>query len=229
VAADLDSLTYGPYMEGVQGIPHAFVVDKMGKIAWTGHPMGEMENVLEQLIAGTYDPEKARALEKARQAMQSAARKQDVPGSIDAAKKMLEIDPNSSEAFQMLVFLCQHTKDPAKFKKISAGLIERPGCGAQMLNFIAWNLVSINPLSFRDVGLALRAVNRALEQEEHPGFLDTLARVYFELGRLDLAVATQEKALRASPESDRAMFESVLDYYRSVKTIAKQTPFGKAE
>ncbi len=39
---------------GQNGIPCAFVVGRDGKIAWIGHPM-EMDTVLEEVIAGTFD------------------------------------------------------------------------------------------------------------------------------------------------------------------------------
>ena len=37
------------------GIPTAFVVDQQGRVVWYGHPMGALENVLRQVIAGTYE------------------------------------------------------------------------------------------------------------------------------------------------------------------------------
>jgi thiol-disulfide isomerase/thioredoxin len=39
---------------GAQGIPHAFVVDGKGIVAWMGHPM-EMDDALEKIIAGEWD------------------------------------------------------------------------------------------------------------------------------------------------------------------------------
>ncbi|MGA2497971.1 MAG: TlpA disulfide reductase family protein [Tepidisphaeraceae bacterium] len=45
---------------GQAGIPCAFIVDKAGMIAWIGHPM-TMDKVLEQVVAGTYDPGKPAA------------------------------------------------------------------------------------------------------------------------------------------------------------------------
>ena len=37
------------------GIPTAFVVDAKGKIVWHGHPLGDLEAVLDQVLAGTYN------------------------------------------------------------------------------------------------------------------------------------------------------------------------------
>ena len=39
---------------GQNTIPHAFVVDAAGKVVWYGHPMGPIDQVLDQVLAGTY-------------------------------------------------------------------------------------------------------------------------------------------------------------------------------
>ena len=51
------------YMEafGIGGIPHAFIVNKEGKIAWHGHPMDGLEAALDEIVAGKYDLEAAKA------------------------------------------------------------------------------------------------------------------------------------------------------------------------
>jgi thiol-disulfide isomerase/thioredoxin len=38
---------------GQGGIPTAFVVDAAGKIVWLGHPLGGLDAVLDQVLAGT--------------------------------------------------------------------------------------------------------------------------------------------------------------------------------
>jgi thiol-disulfide isomerase/thioredoxin len=43
---------------GRNGIPSAFLVDTKGVIAWIGHPMALKEEVIEEVLAGTYDPHK---------------------------------------------------------------------------------------------------------------------------------------------------------------------------
>ncbi len=49
VGVDKDNATYKAYMEGVQGIPHAFIVGKEGKVLWKGHPMQGMDVTLMQI------------------------------------------------------------------------------------------------------------------------------------------------------------------------------------
>jgi len=57
VAIDRGRQTSAAYMEryGQNGIPHAFVVDKDGRVAWHGHPMSGLERVLDQLASNTFD------------------------------------------------------------------------------------------------------------------------------------------------------------------------------
>ncbi|MGH7942107.1 MAG: TlpA family protein disulfide reductase [Limisphaerales bacterium] len=43
------------------GIPNAFIINKDGVIVWMGHPMGLKEQVLNNIVSGHYDLEKAAA------------------------------------------------------------------------------------------------------------------------------------------------------------------------
>jgi thiol-disulfide isomerase/thioredoxin len=49
---------------GRDGIPSAFLVDTKGVIAWIGHPMELKEQVIEEVLAGTFDARKAAAASK---------------------------------------------------------------------------------------------------------------------------------------------------------------------
>jgi len=44
---------------GRNGIPSAFLVDTQGRIAWIGHPMQLNPKVIEDVLAGKFDPQKA--------------------------------------------------------------------------------------------------------------------------------------------------------------------------
>ena len=65
VALDQDRKTSGGYLEAydISGIPHAFIVDKEGRIVWNGHPMAGLEAALDQVLSGklNLDREKKRA------------------------------------------------------------------------------------------------------------------------------------------------------------------------
>ena len=65
VAIDQGDTAKG-YMKayGVNGIPHAFIVQDQ-KIIWHGHPMAGLDETLAQVVAGKYDLAKAKAALKA--------------------------------------------------------------------------------------------------------------------------------------------------------------------
>jgi thiol-disulfide isomerase/thioredoxin len=73
VAIDKDRKTAAGYMKayGVNGIPHAFVVDKDGKVAWQGHPMDGLDKAIEEILAGKYDLQKARRRAAAQQKLEA--------------------------------------------------------------------------------------------------------------------------------------------------------------
>jgi thiol-disulfide isomerase/thioredoxin len=62
VAWDEDRKTNDAYMKAAKqpGIPTAFVVDGTGKVVYIGHPMW-LDKPLEQITAGTWDPDKGMA------------------------------------------------------------------------------------------------------------------------------------------------------------------------
>lgn len=98
VAVDDNDQTGEAYMKafGIRGIPHAFVVDKSGRIVWHGHPMGELEKTLEALRDGTFDLEKARKRADARQQLEAfleaAQQNPDDPKLPEMAKKLEALD-----------------------------------------------------------------------------------------------------------------------------------------
>ena len=71
---------------GRNGIPSAFIVDKTGKIAWIGHPMKLNDEILDSILAGTWDMKKA-AADYAETERQAAEARQKF---LDARKKAAE-------------------------------------------------------------------------------------------------------------------------------------------
>ena len=65
---------------GCNRIPTAFVVNQAGQIAWIGHPLSGLDDVVEKVLAGTYDIEKV----KMAQAEQKASAANAPLGRADA-------------------------------------------------------------------------------------------------------------------------------------------------
>jgi tetratricopeptide (TPR) repeat protein len=97
--------------------------------------------------------------------------------------------------------------------------------GTQILNALAWLLVSCPNESLRDYSKALELARQACEltQSKHPVYLNTLAVAYAILGNLSEAIKTSEKALTlARAKGDRALvtkLQKQLDWIK--KTFAE--------
>ncbi len=94
------------YMEAfnINGIPHAFVVDKDGRIVWQGHPMAGLDTTLEKVVNGKYDL----AAAKAEAAKEAAAQEKEM-----AAQKKL----------QQLAKLIGEGRNDAETKKLEEELV----------------------------------------------------------------------------------------------------------
>ena len=88
VAVDDDRKTSAGYMEayGINGIPHAFIVDKESRVVWLGHPMAGLEETLTEVVAGKFNLEKS----KKRAAAQKQVEEFEAAASRDANDPKLE-------------------------------------------------------------------------------------------------------------------------------------------
>ncbi|MEW6198285.1 MAG: redoxin domain-containing protein [Planctomycetota bacterium] len=191
--------TMEAYLTGflVQGIPHAFIVDKTGKIVWHGHPAGELDKALDAVLAGKHDLEAAK---KADQERRTAAAKQM------AAMKLMENyfetvtakdKPENASELGLLVFI---------------GMDNDP----YLLNMLAWDILTRQDVKYRDVKLALRAGKAAVEatKGEDAAILDTYARALFDNGQVKEAIEQQKKAVALAKNDElRAELEQALKQY----------------
>lgn len=98
VAVDDDKKTGEAYMGafGIDGIPHAFIVDKAGRIVWHGHPMGDLEKTLEEMAAGKFDLEKSNrrgdARKKVEEFQEAAMRDPNDPKLEEMGRKLEALD-----------------------------------------------------------------------------------------------------------------------------------------
>jgi thiol-disulfide isomerase/thioredoxin len=225
------------WMEAAEqdGIPTAFIVNGEGRIAWIGHPMGgEMDRVLDQVIAGAFDIDKAAAaarrraevLLKARpiqERWRQAARARNWEDANKAADELIALD---AEEFGGLA--------PWKFRTL-AGVLNQPEQAyayirplvdgplknnAMILNSVAWSILDDAGIENRDFDLALRLAQRAadLTNREDGMILDTLALALFRKGRVTEAITTQERALELTRDPDtKAEFAARLEMFKKAR------------
>lgn len=200
VAWDTERKTNEAYMRaaGQNGIPCSFVVDREGRIAYIGHPLG-LDEPLAKIVAGTYDIEKAAAdyrkareleskLEPLQQRLIRALQAQDWKAAKDAASEVADLEPLT---------------------------------GAQMLNYVAWTIVDPDGhVQDKDLDTALAAAERAADLTGHKdaAILDTLAMAHFLRGDAAKAIEIQTKAVELARDSDlKAELQGRLDEFKAKK------------
>jgi tetratricopeptide (TPR) repeat protein len=207
------------YMDasGQDGIPTAFVVDKDSNIAWIGHPM-ELEPVLKQVVAGTFDEKKAAAASADKAKIMGLLKNQDFDGAMKAIDDVVAADPTQAGelgALQVQILLAGK-KDPmaaAKKAEEIAPKIE----DAEQLNEIAWALATAEKTTPETLAAAKKLSESSLEKKkDEPGYLDTLARIYAAGG--DFAKATELETKAADKNTDEKMkptLDKALEAYKA--------------
>jgi thiol-disulfide isomerase/thioredoxin len=212
------------------GIPCSFIVDKTGKIAWIGHPMA-MEKILEQVVAGTFDVAAQAAKDEAATAaakpMMEAQKKigmamkeknwDKVITEIDAASASFPVMKMNLAVTKFDVLLVQK-KDADAAYALAKQISEDPNVNAGMLNAIAWTIVDKPGIEKRDLDLALKMAERAVDMSKRdPTIVDTLARAHFEKGNVAKAIELQTEAVGKAEGEMKAEFQKALDKYKSSK------------
>lgn len=214
------------------GIPAAFIVDKQGKIAWIGHPMDGMDEVLGKVVDGTWDPAehakkeaKKQAIQKQAQTiyreMQAAHSEGDMEKALTKADELIALDPPMFGQIAMMKFdlLLTEMKDYKRAYAYASQIGDMYKDDPMTLNAVAWTIVDTEGLEERDLGVAERLAARAndLTKGEDAAILDTVARVHFEKGEIAKAIEIQEKAVAHADEDMKAQLQAALDRYKKAK------------
>lgn len=219
-----------------KSIPSAFVIDAEGKVAWMGHPLSTGEplaTVVEQVIAGTFDVRAAGAKAKAEQEALTSARKlenrlrklmeaRDGKGARLVVDELLALRPTEFTPLVREVFelLAVENKDAATayewLKALEPGPLKDD---ATTLNNVAWDIATLEGVEPRDLDLALRLANRAVTVSEwkEAFIIDTLARVQFDRGEVEPAIATQTKAVELAEPGRKTDYEATLERYKAAR------------
>ncbi|AQT67318.1 Cytochrome c biogenesis protein CycY [Anaerohalosphaera lusitana] len=197
VAVDDDRSMSKAYMDtyGVRGIPHAFIVDQQGKIVWHGHPLDGLDEVLPQVIDGNFDQLaylKEKKLEQAQSEKLLAAYK----------GYFQNIKDNPEKAEEQAQYVLENTEDDAN-----------------MLNALAWRILTNVPEEKRDINLALEAAKKALEIDPNAQIYDTYALACFQAGQIEEAIANQSKAVSMTEEKEwKDKLQATLEKYKAAAT-----------
>lgn len=201
VALDSSRKTSEAYMGayGQNGIPTAFIVDKQGRVAWVGHPMDGLDAAIEGIVAGTYD---------------MVAAQKEFDGRAARAAKMQELNESFMKYMQAAA-----KPDAKDLPALGKSLLDLAGEDPQILNAIAWNVLTAPNIKTRDTGFALDVAKAAVSasKEQNPAILDTYARALFDNGKKAEAIAQQKKAIDLAPEAQKAEMKTTLGKYEASK------------
>jgi len=235
IGEDIQGAVAKAYMEaaGQNGIPTVMIVDRQGRIAWIGHPMGGMDDVLEKVVSGTFDvgAAKAEAARRAeivqksipiRRAFDQALGSRNWEKVVEHADELMALD---AEAFAQAGLYKYHLlvtqlKRPEEAAKWGRTLVDdKLAKQADALNSMAWLIATNREISDanRDLVLAQDAAEKAcaLSEWKDASIIDTLARVYAQKGDYTKAVQAQEKAVATAPDDEKADYQTRLDEFKA--------------
>lgn len=212
------------------GIPHAFIINRDGVIAWIGHPMELNEQVLNDIVCGHQDLAKAAAeYKKQWQTMQKFLEaQQELYSALDskrwndaetALNQLLSthLEPQDDYAdVRLKILLGQRKFDDAY--QFAEAFSEAHATNGHWQNTLAWTILAADSTNDRCFGLAESLATRAVQltNGQDAATLDTLARAQFMVGKKQEAIDTEEKALNTkSNPHEHEIFEKTLTSYRA--------------
>ncbi|HKQ40106.1 MAG TPA: TlpA disulfide reductase family protein, partial [Verrucomicrobiae bacterium] len=169
------------------GIPHAFIIDKEGRLVWHGYPSGSLDKALEEVLSGKFNLQQAKTHDRITKLQIQYINAVNAPAT------------------------------RAKAAEIGETIITELANNAAGLNFFAWRILTDRRIEHRDAALALKAASSAyaINAGKDPAVVDTYARALFESGDKQAAIAQQKAAIRiAKDEVQRIEFESTLKKYQ---------------
>ena len=213
IAEDIEGKTADSFMRasGRNGIPTVFVIDKSGNVAWIGHPMQGLDEVVDLIVNDKYSPEAMEAKQKEMEKLVGnlrdayfAAKWEDVAKAADA---MLAYDQKKLSAAAVYKYLAlakmedDRKESPSKSRVWGTHVISTLYSeDSDSLNALAWHIVGTDSELTGDevdAEFAVMVAEKAakLTNNEDVNVLDTLARAYFVNGDTQKAAATEDIAL----------------------------------
>lgn len=209
---------------GERGIPTAFVVGKQNKILWIGHPMGDLDNVLGQVIEGKFDAAafaekraKEMALEEKRTEtateVEGLMKQGKSKEALDKLDKYIAKDPEFENMVAdirvKLLYATDESAGYAYVRKLASGPFKDNPYA------LAWLAGSIADDSYKhkspDYDLAVSVGTRAVEltKAQDAYILSQMADIYAKKGDVDKAIEAQQTAVNVASADNEWPKEAV--------------------
>ncbi len=229
---------------GQEGIPTAFVVDREGRIAWIGHPMMGLDEIVQKVVDGSFDM-KAEASKTAQESEKKAKAKADSDklnsdaaafvaaaraGKLEVAvqelDKLFVKHPEAASQLALTKFsLLAKLSETSAYeygKALSSGILKND---AESLNTIAWQIVD-DKTTFKHPNFAAAVIiakqSAEASQMNDPMCLDTYAYALFKNGDKDGAIGIESKAValceRMKDKLDPSIVKEIKDRLITMKS-----------
>ncbi len=230
VAADDENAATDAWMEDIEGIPHAFVVNREGIVVWQGNPLdtAKLDSTIEQVLAGKFDIEAAKkeaAIDKQYQKLMADLQAAFIARKEDAIFKLLDemisLKPAELHAYMIKRMMLVEFEKSDKLADWNAKIWDAFKDDPEALRDIV-EIELDRQIADREPALLIRSMVKAWELTKEPDaeLLAQLARVQCESGLLDAAIDSQTKAVAAAPEDQRESHGKALAYYKGLKDLA---------
>jgi peroxiredoxin len=189
LATDVGRATSDGYMKAfdVDSIPHAFIVNRQGVIAWHGHPKNGLNAALEEILSGTYN-------------LQKMVRRERSEKLLSAYHYLVTKTTERNLARQVGEKIAQYAEDDA-----------------QMLKLLALVIGFEDGIEARDTELGLRVAQKAydLTKGSNADICHAYAKMQFLSGKTASAVELQKKAVSLCTDKETtAEYKKILEKYQ---------------
>ncbi len=225
---------YNQYQAGIDGIPHAFLVDEKGRLLWQCHPL-EVESVIEKVIDGTYTLSQLKSLannsEKLRELVESYYETVSTPKAAlksfqkiyDLAKTLTKTHPGKTELFQKLLYLGNYINDTYEELEFNGvqkicELFDDPSNSSEDFAHMVQFLNSQILLESRPFEIMIKWIDLGIKKEPKSIYVMIVyAEVLFTLGLVKKAISLLKKALKI--ESTEPAVIKQLEIYQKIETL----------
>ncbi len=203
----------------VRGYPSAYLIDRTGNVAWIGHPQDpEMEDLLEEMTAGSYDPVASAKKMKLVKRYKELLDLESFGRALKLIDKLIALDPSKEAYYEVDRFHCLVMNRRTRKKALGRGpeivkKIEDP----RMLAKMAMRMMTTGAgYAQKYDALALTAAQKAhsLNANEWT-VLHALAYAKFLSGDKAAAVKLQEQAISAAGSDSTGELKKDLEWFKS--------------
>lgn len=230
VGIDDELGTNNKWMEGIDGIPHAFIVSKAGEVVWTGHPMDPaFDSALEQALAGKLDAASAKKMaetdkkfNEVMMQLRPAYEAKDSAKLVKLLDEAIALKPGEVQPYyikrQVLTEFDMADKIPALESEMDKAIADSP---RGLMEFVQIEMG--RELAERgDPRRLLAAARRAAELNKTAEGHLVRARVEAEMGMLDAAIESAKAAVQLASGDAKTESEKVLKYFQAAKQIGAE-------